>query len=243
MPSGIFALLDDIAMLMDDVAVMTKVAGKKTAGILGDDLAVNAEKATGFAASREIPVLWAITKGSFLNKLVILPVAIALSAFAPWVIEPILIAGGLFLAYEGVEKVLHVAEEEGPEDPGVLAALNPLQRFRGFILYHWMPYDHTNFYKLGDPWWLLLKAIALIPGVQFIFYCFLFALIDRSARHPPALEVAVAHEEDLSVFPLGKDAGAQAHRRHGPHPSGTDAVGGTKQEVGQRHETSGLAAA
>ena len=109
MPSGIFALLDDIAMLMDDVAVMTKVAGKKTAGILGDDLAVNAEKATGFAASRELPVLWAITKGSFLNKLVILPVAFALSAFAPWVIEPILIAGGLFLAYEGVEKVLHVA--------------------------------------------------------------------------------------------------------------------------------------
>ena len=108
MPSGIFALLDDVAMLMDDVAVMTKVAGKKTAGILGDDLAVNAEKATGFAASRELPVLWAITKGSFLNKLVILPLAFALSAFAPWVIEPILIAGGLFLAYEGVEKVIHV---------------------------------------------------------------------------------------------------------------------------------------
>ena len=108
MPSGIFALLDDVAMLMDDVAVMTKVAGKKTAGILGDDLAVNAEKATGFAASRELPVLWTITKGSFLNKLVILPLAFALSAFAPWVIEPILIAGGLFLAYEGVEKVIHV---------------------------------------------------------------------------------------------------------------------------------------
>ena len=109
MPSGIFALLDDVAMLMDDVAVMTKVAGKKTEGILGDDLAVNAEKATGFAASRELPVLWAITKGSFLNKLIILPVAFALSAFAPWVIEPILIVGGLFLAYEGVEKVIHVA--------------------------------------------------------------------------------------------------------------------------------------
>ena len=108
MPSGIFALLDDVALLMDDVAVMTKVAGKKTAGILGDDLAVNAEKATGFSASRELPVLWAITKGSFLNKLIILPMAFALSAFAPWAIEPILIAGGLFLAYEGVEKVIHV---------------------------------------------------------------------------------------------------------------------------------------
>ena len=107
MPSGFFALLDDIAVLMDDVAVMTKVAGKKTAGILGDDLAVNAEKAVGFASSRELPVLWAITKGSFLNKLLILPAAFALSAFAPWMIEPILLLGGAYLSYEGVEKVVH----------------------------------------------------------------------------------------------------------------------------------------
>ena len=109
MPSGFFALLDDIAALMDDVAVMTKVAGKKTAGILGDDLAVNAEKAVGFSSSRELPVLWAITKGSFLNKLLILPGAFALSAFAPWVIEPILVLGGAYLSYEGVEKVVHYA--------------------------------------------------------------------------------------------------------------------------------------
>ena len=109
MPSGFFALLDDIAAMMDDVAVMTKVAGKKTAGILGDDLAVNAEKAVGFSSSRELPVLWAITKGSFLNKLLILPAAFALSAFAPWVIEPILVLGGAYLSYEGVEKVVHYA--------------------------------------------------------------------------------------------------------------------------------------
>ena len=107
MPGGLFALLDDIGLLMDDVAAMTKVAGKKTAGILGDDLAVNAEKAVGFSASRELPVLWAITKGSFLNKLIILPVAFALSAWASWLIEPILVAGGLYLSYEGVEKVVH----------------------------------------------------------------------------------------------------------------------------------------
>lgn len=109
MPSGFFALLDDIAALMDDVAIMTKVAGKKTAGILGDDLAVNAEKAVGFSSSRELPVLWAITKGSFLNKLLILPAAFALSAFAPWVIEPILVLGGAYLSFEGVEKVVHYA--------------------------------------------------------------------------------------------------------------------------------------
>ena len=107
MASGFFALLDDIALLMDDVAMMSKVATKKTAGILGDDLAVNAEKAVGFKASRELPVLWAITKGSFLNKLITVPVALLLSAFAAWLIEPILLAGGAFLAYEGVEKIIH----------------------------------------------------------------------------------------------------------------------------------------
>lgn len=105
MASGFFALLDDIASLMDDVATMGKVAGKKTAGILGDDLAVNAEKASGFVSSRELPVLWAITKGSLLNKLIILPVAFLLSAFVPVAITVILIIGGLYLAYEGVEKI------------------------------------------------------------------------------------------------------------------------------------------
>jgi predicted DNA repair protein MutK len=90
---------------MDDVATMSKVATKKTAGILGDDLAVNAEKASGFASSRELPVLWAIIKGSFINKTIILPFAFLLSAFAPWLIVPILMIGGVYLAYEGVEKI------------------------------------------------------------------------------------------------------------------------------------------
>ena len=105
MASGIFALLDDIAALMDDVAVMSKVAAKKTAGILGDDLAVNAEKASGFVSDRELPVLWAITKGSFLNKLIILPFAFLLSAFLPAAVTVILVLGGLYLAYEGAEKI------------------------------------------------------------------------------------------------------------------------------------------
>ncbi len=105
MPSGFFALFDDIAALMDDVAIMSKVATKKTAGILGDDLAVNAEKSTGFLSERELPVIWAITKGSFINKLIILPLIVLLSAFAPWAIIPILMLGGLYLAYEGAEKI------------------------------------------------------------------------------------------------------------------------------------------
>ena len=105
MASGFFALLDDIAALMDDVAVLSKIATKKTAGILGDDLAVNAEKASGFVSSREIPVLWAITKGSLLNKLIILPFAFLLSAFVPAVISIILVLGAVYLAYEGIEKI------------------------------------------------------------------------------------------------------------------------------------------
>lgn len=107
MASGIFAILDDIAALMDDVALASKVATQKTAAILGDDLAVNAEKATGFESSREIPVLWAITKGSFLNKLIIVPIALVLNAFFPIIIKYVLIAGGCYLAFEGMEKIFH----------------------------------------------------------------------------------------------------------------------------------------
>mgnify|MGYP001806275156 CR=1 FL=1 len=105
MASGFFAILDDIAALMDDVAVNAKIATKKTAGILGDDLAVNAEKSTGFVSNREIPVLWAITKGSFINKLIIVPVTILLNVFLPSAIIVILIIGGFYLAFEGVEKI------------------------------------------------------------------------------------------------------------------------------------------
>jgi hypothetical protein len=128
MASGIFAVLDDIAMLMDDVVLASKVATKKTAGILGDDLAVNAEKATGFVSSREIPVLWAITKGSFINKLIIVPLAFVLNVIFPPATIIALVIGGIYLAYEGVEKILHwifhrneehhrnTAEEPPPED-------------------------------------------------------------------------------------------------------------------------------
>ena len=107
MASGFFALLDDIATLMDDIAALSKATTEKTAGILADDLAVNAEKASGFMSSRELPVLWKITKGSFLNKAIILPIAFLLSAFLPAAIVPILLLGGTYLAYEGAEKIYH----------------------------------------------------------------------------------------------------------------------------------------
>ncbi len=121
MASGFFALFDDIAVLMDDVAAMSKVATRKTAGILADDLAVNAEKASGFVSARELPILWKITKGSLLNKLIILPVTFLLSAYFPVAIVPILLVGGVYLAYEGAEKIYEYLFHRGETKRSVVA--------------------------------------------------------------------------------------------------------------------------
>jgi uncharacterized protein len=107
MASGLLMLLDDIATMLDDIAILTKVAAKKTAGVLGDDLALNAQQVAGVDASRELPVVWAVAKGSFINKCILVPIALTLSAAAPWAIIPLLIIGGLFLCFEGVEKIVH----------------------------------------------------------------------------------------------------------------------------------------
>lgn len=107
MASSLLILLDDIATVLDDVAVMSKVAAKKTAGVLGDDLALNAQQVSGVRSERELPVVWSVAKGSFVNKLILVPLALLISVVAPWLITPLLMIGGLFLCYEGVEKVLH----------------------------------------------------------------------------------------------------------------------------------------
>jgi hypothetical protein len=105
--SNLLALIDDIATVLDDVAVLTKVATKKTAGVLGDDLALNAQQVAGVRADRELPVVWAVAKGSLVNKVILVPVALAVSALAPWAVTPLLMVGGLFLCYEGFEKLAH----------------------------------------------------------------------------------------------------------------------------------------
>lgn len=107
MASSLLILLDDIATILDDVAVMSKMAAKKTAGVLGDDLALNAQQVSGVRTDRELPAVWAVAKGSFVNKLILVPAALLISVVAPWLITPLLMIGGLFLCYEGVEKVLH----------------------------------------------------------------------------------------------------------------------------------------
>ena len=113
---SLLALLDDIATMLDDVAVMTKVAAKKTAGVLGDDLALNAQQVTGVDASREIPVVWAVAKGSFINKLILVPAALAISYFIPWLITPLLMIGGAYLCFEGFEKIAHKLLHSKHED-------------------------------------------------------------------------------------------------------------------------------
>lgn len=125
--SSLFMLIDDIATLLDDISVMTKVAAQKTAGVLGDDLALNAQQVSGVAADRELPVVWAVAKGSFVNKLILVPSALAISAIAPVLVKPLLMLGGLYLCFEGVEKLahrwLHPAEDDASDREARVRAL------------------------------------------------------------------------------------------------------------------------
>ena len=114
--SSLLVLIDDIATVLDDVALMTKMAAKKTAGVLGDDLALNAQQVSGVRAEREIPVVWAVAKGSFLNKLILVPSALAISAFVPWLVTPLLMVGGAYLCFEGFEKLAHKFLHSKTED-------------------------------------------------------------------------------------------------------------------------------
>jgi uncharacterized protein len=130
MATSLFLLVDDIATILDDVALLSKIAAKKTAGVLGDDLALNAQQVAGVKAERELPVVWAVAKGSFINKAILVPSALAISSFAPWAVTPLLMAGGAYLCFEGCEKLahkyLHSATEQAVErEARVTAVSNP----------------------------------------------------------------------------------------------------------------------
>ncbi len=128
--SNLLTLIDDIATLLDDVAVLTKMAAQKTAGVLGDDLALNAEQILGVAAERELPIVWAVFKGSLINKLILVPTALLLSAFIPWLVTPLLMLGGLYLCYEGFEKIVEKLSKHSPAKEIVLNDLeNDLAQF------------------------------------------------------------------------------------------------------------------
>ena len=123
MSTSLLVLLDDIASVLDDVAAMTKIAAKKTAGVLGDDLALNAQQVAGVKADRELPVVWAVAKGSMLNKIILVPAALLIAAFAPWLITPLLMLGGAYLCFEGVEKLVHKYVHNPADDAAERAAL------------------------------------------------------------------------------------------------------------------------
>ena len=123
MSTSLLVLLDDIASVLDDVAAMTKIAAKKTAGVLGDDLALNAQQVAGVKADRELPVVWAVAKGSMLNKIILVPAALLIAAFAPWLITPLLMLGGTYLCFEGVEKLVHKYLRSPADEAAARAAL------------------------------------------------------------------------------------------------------------------------
>src|SRR5574343_1132764 len=130
MATSLLALLDDIATVLDDVSLMTKVAAKKTAGVLGDDLALNAQQVAGVRAERELPVVWAVAKGSLVNKAILVPAALAISALVPWLVTPLLMLGGAYLCFEGVEKLAHkflhsAAQDEADHASHAQANANP----------------------------------------------------------------------------------------------------------------------
>jgi predicted DNA repair protein MutK len=194
MPASLLALLDDIASVLDDVSILTKVAAKKTAGVLGDDLALNAQQVTGMSADRELPVVWAVAKGSVVNKAILVPVALGLSALAPWSVTPLLMLGGAFLCFEGVEKVVHAlsghaghhdaahapaAAPPGSASPGAVAAPSgaPLdvaalekEKIRGAV--------RTDFVLSAEIVTIALGTVSDAPfGTRVLVLCGLSALM------------------------------------------------------------------
>jgi uncharacterized protein len=167
--TSLIALIDDIATVLDDISILTKVAARKTAGVLGDDLALNAEQVTGVRAERELPVVWAVAKGSLVNKAILVPAALAISAVAPWLILPLLMLGGAFLCYEGFEKLahklLHSRSEDSAHhaeltaalaDPGVDLAVLEQSRIKGAV--------RTDFVLSAE---IIVITLGIVAGAPF----------------------------------------------------------------------------
>ncbi|MEF1311274.1 DUF808 domain-containing protein [Vibrio mytili] len=172
--ASLLTLLDDIATVLDDIAVMSKVAAKKTAGVLGDDLALNAQQVQGVASEREIPVVWAVAKGSFKNKLILVPSALLISAIIPWLIMPLLLVGGLFLCFEGAEKVLeklfpHAHSHDAAEDvlaTGESVAEYEKRKVNGAI--------RTDFILSAE---IIVIALGTVTGASFVTQVIVVSLI------------------------------------------------------------------
>ncbi|NJD24887.1 MAG: DUF808 domain-containing protein [Betaproteobacteria bacterium] len=208
--ASLLVLLDDIATVLDDVAVMTKIAAKKTAGVLGDDLALNAQQVSGVRAERELPVVWGVAKGSFLNKVILVPAALAISAFAPWAVIPLLMVGGLYLCFEGVEKLahtwLHGAEEVAADHAAELAAVADeavdlvafeAEKIKGAIRTDFVLSAEIIVIALGTvadkP---LATQFAVLAGIGVIMTVGVYGLV-----------AAIVKMDDAGVWLLGKENG------------------------------------
>ena len=180
--SSLFTLIDDIASILDDVALMTKIAAKKTVGVVGDDLALNANQVTGASSDRELPIVWAVTKGSLVNKIILIPIALLLSAFLPWLIVPLLMIGGAYLCFEGVEKILHkfIAHEEHEEKK----TFNEAAKIKGAIRTDFILSAEIIIIALGEltEASLLTRIISLsVVGIGITIFVYgLVALIVRA---------------------------------------------------------------
>ncbi|MFQ6572851.1 DUF808 domain-containing protein [Pseudomonas sp. UM16] len=205
--SSLLLLIDDIATVLDDVSVMTKVAAKKTAGVLGDDLALNAQQVSGVRAEREIPVVWAVAKGSFVNKLILVPAALLISAFIPWAVTPLLMVGGAFLCFEGFEKLAHKflhnkaheqaeheARTEALADPAVDLVAFERTKIKGAI--------RTDFILSAEIIAITLGAVAAAPLTQQVIVLSGIAIVMTIGVY--GLVAGIVKLDDLGLWLTGK---------------------------------------
>ncbi|MGB8712022.1 MAG: DUF808 domain-containing protein, partial [Onishia taeanensis] len=201
--ASLLTLIDDIATLLDDVSLMTKVAAKKTAGVLGDDLALNAQQVTGVKADRELPVVWAVAKGSLRNKLILVPAALAISAVIPWLVTPLLMLGGAFLCFEGAEKLLHVLSHDKDEDAAahaehVKALADPATDVVAFERNKIKGAVRTDFILSAEIIAITLGSVAGAPFAQQVIVVSGIAVVITAGVY--GLVAAIVKIDDLGLY-------------------------------------------
>ncbi|MEH6347119.1 MAG: DUF808 domain-containing protein [Bermanella sp.] len=207
--SSLLALIDDIATILDDVAILSKIAAKKTAGVLGDDLALNAEQVSGVRAERELPVVWAVAKGSFLNKLILVPAALLISAFIPWLITPLLMLGGAYLCFEGIEKLAHVFLHKDEKDKEHEVITNALkdpnldlvelekQKIKGAI--------RTDFVLSAE---IIVIALSAVSQSPFLTQCLVVSAVAMGITAAVyGLVAAIVKIDDVGLYFVEKSDG------------------------------------
>ena len=221
--TSLLALIDDIASVLDDVALMTKVAAKKTAGVLGDDLALNAEQVSGVRAERELPVVWAVAKGSMVNKAILVPAAILITAVAPWAITPLLMLGGAYLCYEGFEKVSHKflhpnKEEDAAEhdreltalaDPNVDMVAFEKEKIKGAIRTDFILSAEIVVIALGTVQNASFPIqVAVIAGIAVLMTVGVYGLVAGIVKLDDAGFYLMRSQEDTAIGALKRGLGA-----------------------------------